>query len=90
MYTYAISRAVQRGYVDAAFRATAKTAAAKGYRGVLSQVTNSGGQTHVKNICIGTNVGNAAYYRSRPRATDDLHGLGSFLIMNEQLQFPRA
>ena len=91
MYTYAISRAVQRGYVDSAFQATAKAAAAKGYKGVLQEVsTDSKGSTHVKDICIGTNVGNASYYYSRPRATDDLHGLGSFLIMNEQLQFPRA
>jgi len=91
MYTYAISRAVQRGYVDSAFTATAKAAAAKGYQGVLQEVsTDSKGSTHVKNICIGTNVGNASYYYSRPVATDDLHGLGSFVIMNEQLQFPSS
>jgi unsaturated rhamnogalacturonyl hydrolase len=91
MYTYAISRAVQRGYVDSAFTATAKAAAAKGYKGVLTQVsTDSKGSTHVKNICVGTNVGNASYYYGRTRATDDLHGLGAFIIMNEQLQFPGA
>jgi unsaturated rhamnogalacturonyl hydrolase len=91
MYTYAISRSVQRGYVDAAFVATAKAAAAKGYKGVLTQVsTDSKGSTHVKNICVGTNVGNAAYYFGRTRATDDLHGLGAFVIMNEQLQFSGA
>jgi unsaturated rhamnogalacturonyl hydrolase len=93
MYTYVISRAVQRGYLSggASFKAIASAAAAKGYRGVLTQVsTDSGGRTHVKNICVGTNVGNTAYYYARTRATDDLHGLGAFLIMNEQLQFPRG
>jgi unsaturated rhamnogalacturonyl hydrolase len=91
MYTYAISRAVQRGYVDSAFKATASAAAAKGYKGVLQKVSkDSSGRTNVSDICIGTNVGNAAFYYARPRATNDLHGLGAFLIMNEQLQFPRT
>jgi len=91
MYTYVISRAVQRNYVESSFKATASAAAAKGYQGVLSQVSkDSKGSTHVKNICVGTNVGNTAYYYARTRATDDLHGLGAFLIMNEQLQFPRS
>ncbi len=43
------------------------------------------GQAHVSGICGGTNVGNQAYYFARQRKTDDLHGLGAFLIMNEQL-----
>jgi unsaturated rhamnogalacturonyl hydrolase len=91
MYTYAISRAVQRGYVDTAFRTTASDAAMKGYKGVLQKVSkDSSGKTNVTDICIGTNVGDTAYYYSRPRATNDLHGLGAFLIMNEQLQFPRT
>jgi unsaturated rhamnogalacturonyl hydrolase len=83
MYTYVISRAVERGYVDASYTSVAS----KGYQGVLTRVSKgSDGRTNVSGICIGTNVGNAAYYYSRPRATNDLHGLGSFLIMSEQLQ----
>jgi unsaturated rhamnogalacturonyl hydrolase len=27
-----------------------------------------------------------SYYLSRPRRTNDFHGLGAFLIMNEQLR----
>jgi unsaturated rhamnogalacturonyl hydrolase len=27
-----------------------------------------------------------AFYLARPRATNDLHGLGAFPIMNEQLR----
>ncbi|MGC9670753.1 glycoside hydrolase family 88/105 protein [Planosporangium sp. 12N6] len=78
MYTYTISRAVQRGYVDASYRPVAD----KGYRGVLARVSSTG---DVREICIGTNVGDQAYYLARPRKTNDLHGLGAFLIMNEQL-----
>ncbi len=36
-------------------------------------------------ICEGTNVGDLAFYLARKRNTDDFHGLGAFLIMNEEL-----
>jgi unsaturated rhamnogalacturonyl hydrolase len=78
MYTYTISRAVEKGYVDASYQAVA----AKGYQGVLARVSSTG---DVREICIGTNVGDQAFYLARPRKTNDLHGLGAFLIMNEQL-----
>ena len=78
MYTYSISRAVEKGYVDASY----KTVSAKGYQGVLAKVSGKG---DVADICIGTNVGNVAYYLGRDRKTNDLHGLGAFILMNEQL-----
>jgi unsaturated rhamnogalacturonyl hydrolase len=88
MFTYTVSRAVQRGYVDASF----KSVATKGYQAILtSRVSkDSSGMTNISQICIGTNVGDYPFYIARPRATNDLHGLGSFLIMNEQLQFSGA
>jgi len=83
MYTYTISRAVQRGYVDSTYEAVA----CKGYRGVLSQVSVDGkGDLHVANVCQGTNVADLSYYLNRPHPADDLHGLGAFLIMNEQMR----
>jgi len=82
MYTYVISRAVERGYVDPSFLSVAQ----KGYQGVLQRISLDGsGMTNLTQICIGTNVGNLAFYLARPRATNDFHGLGAFLIMNEQL-----
>ena len=87
MYTFIVAKSVALGYVPAADQSIAT----KGYQGVLAEVaTDSSGQTHVKNICIGTNVGDLSYYLSRPRATDDFHGLGAFLIMNEWMQGNRA
>ena len=47
---------------------------------------DSAGHTQLAQICIGTNVGDYAFYIGRPRATNDFHGLGSFLIMSEQLR----
>jgi rhamnogalacturonyl hydrolase YesR/polygalacturonase len=82
MYTSVISRAVQRGYVDSSYGAVAT----KGYQGVLTQLSlGSDGRTNLKNISVGTNVGDYNYYVGRTRATNDFHGLGAFLIMNEQL-----
>ncbi|MCP2249193.1 glycoside hydrolase family 88/105 protein [Lentzea aerocolonigenes] len=82
MYTFMLSRAVERGYIDASYQ----PAAAKGYQGVLAKASiGSDGLTNIKDISEGTNVGDADYYYARPRNTNDFHGLGAFLIMNEQL-----
>ena len=84
MFSYTLYMAVQRRYIPKKFLATA----CKGYRGVLSQVSKdpATGQVHIANICGGTNVGDLAFYLNRPRNTDDFHGLGAFLIMNERLR----
>ncbi len=83
MFTYTLAHDAQRGYIDAHFA----TVAAKGYQGVLAKLTlGSDGLTNLASISIGTNVGDYAYYIGRTQATNDLHGLGSFLIMNEQLR----
>jgi unsaturated rhamnogalacturonyl hydrolase len=82
MYTFTTSRAVERGYVDAGYR----TMASRGYQGVLAKISlGSDGRTNITDISIGTNVGDYSYYINRTRATNDFHGLGAFLIMNEQL-----
>ncbi|GLZ29336.1 hypothetical protein Lesp02_15260 [Lentzea sp. NBRC 105346] len=82
MFTFVASRAVERGYVDAGYRALASS----GYQGVLAKVSLGGdGLTNIADISIGTNVGDYSYYVNRTRATNDFHGLGAFLIMNEQL-----
>jgi len=83
MYTYTISRAVERGYVSKDFDKFAQ----KGYRGVLASITrNPDGTIVMPNICEGTNVGDLDFYLGRARRTNDLHGLGAFLIMNEHMR----
>jgi unsaturated rhamnogalacturonyl hydrolase len=83
MYTYTLSRAIERGYIGKRYA----TAASKGYSGVLTQLSRDDqGFAHIANICGGTNVGDLQFYLNRPRNTDDFHGIGSFLIMNEQLR----
>jgi unsaturated rhamnogalacturonyl hydrolase len=87
MYTYVISKAVQRGYVPKSYNKVAE----KGYRGVLSKIsTGSDGLTNITDICEGTNVADLPYYLARKRNTNDFHGLGAFLIMNEQMMAATA
>jgi unsaturated rhamnogalacturonyl hydrolase len=78
MHTYFLSRAIEQGYIDATY----VDAMTKGFQGVLQEVSQAG---DIANICVGTNVGDAAYYFARTKATNDNHGLGAFLLMYDQL-----
>lgn len=81
MYTYIIDVAVKRGYVSKKYKAVAE----RGYRGVMSKVSmGEDGLVNISDICEGTNVGDLAYYYGRKRNVNDFHGLGAFLIMNEE------
>ena len=83
MYSYAVWMAVKRGYVDKKYRGVAL----EGYRGVMSKLSvGADGLTNLSDICEGTNVGDLAYYFARKRNVNDFHGIGAFLIMNEQLR----
>ncbi|MER5545531.1 glycoside hydrolase family 88 protein [Streptomyces sp. NPDC002589] len=83
MFAYALDRGAQQGYLDPRFRAVAR----HGYQGVLARLSvGSDGRTNLADISVGTNVGDYAYYVGRTRAVNDFHGLGAFLIMNEQLR----
>jgi unsaturated rhamnogalacturonyl hydrolase len=83
MYVYMLEKSVQRGYIDGKYRRIA----CKGYRGVVSELTATpDGELHIANICDGTNVGQLQFYLDRPRKSDDLHGLGAFILMNEVMR----
>ena len=82
MYTYMLWMGVQRGYLPKHYAAVAQ----KGYRGVLTKLTvDAEGMTNLIDISEGTNVGDLAYYFGRKRNENDFHGIGAFLIMNEEL-----
>jgi len=82
MYSYMMWMGVKRGYLPKHYAAVAQ----KGYQGVLSKLSKGAdGLTNLVDISEGTNVGDLAYYFARKRSENDFHGLGAFLIMNEQL-----
>ena len=81
MYTYVLDVSVKRGYINKKYKKIAE----KGYKGILSKVSiDSRGLAHISDICEGTNVGDLNYYLNRKRNMDDFHGLGAFLLMNEE------
>jgi unsaturated rhamnogalacturonyl hydrolase len=81
MFTYILDVSVKRGYISKKYKVVAE----KGYKGVLSKVsTDANGLTNISDICEGTNVGDLDYYFNRKRNTNDFHGLGAFLLMNEE------
>ena len=83
MYSYIIDVAVKRGYVSKKYA----TVARRGYQGVMSKVSLGGdGMVNIADICEGTNVADLAYYYARKRPLNDPHGLGAFLIMNEEFR----
>jgi unsaturated rhamnogalacturonyl hydrolase len=82
MYTYMLWMGVKRGYLPKQYQSVAQ----KGYRGVLAKLSmGADGLTNLIDISEGTNVGDLAYYFARKRNVNDFHGLGAFLIMNEEL-----
>lgn len=82
MYTYMLWMGVERGYLPKHYAAVAQ----KGYRGVLAKLSkDADGLTNLIDISEGTNVGDLAYYFGRKRNANDFHGVGAFLIMNEEL-----
>ena len=81
MFTYITDVAAKRGYVSKKYR----TVADRGYRGVLSKVSvGEDGLVNISGISEGTSVSDLAYYYGRKRNVNDFHGLGAFLIMNEE------
>jgi unsaturated rhamnogalacturonyl hydrolase len=81
MYTYVAAMAIDRGYVNKNYR----DMVSRGYAGVLTKLSvDEKGETNIIDICEGTNVADLAYYFARKRNTNDFHGLGAFLIMNEK------
>jgi unsaturated rhamnogalacturonyl hydrolase len=85
MYSYFIARAVYKGYIDSSYL----DMAIKAYHGILNEKFYMGtdGLANLKDISAGTSVSaDYSYYINRSRNTNDLHGLGAFLMMCWQLE----
>ena len=81
MYVYSMARAIQNGYLDQSYAKNVEL----GYMGVLTKLSEDKAKmVYLTDICYGTSVSSdIQYYFDRPKVTNDYHGLGSFLIMNE-------
>lgn len=77
LFVAAICKAVRKGILDKSYLAQAK----KGYDAVIASLTYENADIQIGNVCVGTGVGDYAHYCNRPTSTNDLHGVGAFLIM---------
>ncbi len=77
LFTYAIAKGVNEGYLPESYKAVAREC----YEGIINDINVNGDKIEVKDICIGTGVKTYNEYLQRPRVTNDLHGMGAFILM---------
>ena len=82
LYTAGLCRAVRKGILPASFISPAR----RGYEGVIRSLSWDGADVQIGHVCIGTGVGDYAHYCARPVSVNDLHGVGSFLLMCTEMQ----
>lgn len=82
LYVAAICKAVEKGILEESYLEQAR----KGYEAVINSLTFEGEDIQIGNVCVGTGVGDYQHYIKRPVSTNDLHGVGAFLIMCAQAQ----
>lgn len=82
LYAAALAKAVRIGLMSAEYLAAAK----KGYESVIRSLTWEGDDLQLGHVCIGTGVGDYQHYIDRPVSVNDLHGMGAFLLMCQELQ----
>lgn len=82
LFVAALCKAVRKGFLPESYLKQAQ----KGYEGIIRSLTWDGNDLLVGNVCIGTGVGDYKHYCERPTCTNDLHGVGAFLLMCAELQ----
>ncbi|MEJ2634917.1 MAG: glycoside hydrolase family 88 protein [Calditrichia bacterium] len=90
MFIYSIAKAVSKGYIDQTYRETA----VKGYNGIIKKMlsTDDDSRISLNGICsvagLGGNPyrdGSFKYYISEPVVSNDLKGVGPFIMAGLQM-----
>ena len=81
LIAYSAAKGVRLGCLDESFRSVAM----RGYEGELTQVKIENGKMDISGICVGTGVGPLGYYLNRPTSSNDLHGMGAFLMLTAEI-----
>ena len=77
LYVCALCKAVKLGLMEK----DVLEQALRGLKAVLDGVGEDENGLLIGGVCVGTGVGNYAHYAARPVSTNDLHGVGAFLLM---------
>lgn len=78
MFTYALARGVNEGWLDASFAPVARG----GWKALGKKITDDG---DITDVCASTDTGDLKFYLNRPRLKGDLHGFGSFLLAGAEI-----
>lgn len=79
MFTYAVARAVNRGYIEPRYASIAR----RGWDGVLSRIAVNG---EIDGVCAGTGVADdLVFYYRRPTPPNDVHGIGAVLLAGAEM-----
>jgi len=82
LFVAGICKAVRLGVMDERWLGVAK----KGYEGAIAALGRDGDDVLLSNVCIGTGVGDYTHYINRPTSTNDLHGMGAYLLMCAEVE----
>ena len=79
MFTYAIARAVNKGYIDSRYASIAE----RGWKGIMTKIHPDG---KIEGVCTGTGVSNdLVFYYNRPTPLNDVHGIGTVLLAGSEI-----
>lgn len=81
LYVAGIMKAVRLGLMET----SNLPAAVKGYTGVIERLTYGENGVEIGGVCIGTGVGDYQHYVGRPTSVNDLHGVGAYLLMCQEV-----
>ncbi len=78
LFLYGLCKLIRMGAIDNKYIERAE----KAFHGIIKEKTyEENGNFIVKDICIGTGVGDYKHYIERPTVENDLHGTGAFTLM---------
>ncbi|MBP2115922.1 glycoside hydrolase family 88/105 protein [Paenibacillus silagei] len=87
LFVYTIARAVKLGILPAEIADEAAEAARKGYEGLIQVLQwDEQGRLLLPDICIGTSAGDYRNYVTRPKVSNDLHGVGALVMACVEMQ----
>ena len=79
MFTYAIARSVNRGYIEPRYASIAQ----RGWEGVMSKIRPDG---QIEGVCAGTGISDdLVFYYHRPTPLNDGHGIGAVLLAGTEI-----
>lgn len=82
LFVASLCKGIRKGIIDKSYLEQAR----KGFEGVIDSLQWDGEDLLVGNVCVGTGVGDYKHYCDRPVSTNDLHGVGAFLLMCAEAQ----